>query len=75
MSGEIVTLRTYFDPAEAGIAKTRLEAGGIECALADENVNSWAAAKFAVPVRLMVNQDRVQEALTILDAPPSDETQ
>jgi Putative prokaryotic signal transducing protein len=72
---EMVTLRTYFDPVDAGIAKTRLEAGGIECALADENVNSWMAAKFAVPVRLMVNQENVQEALTILDAPPSDETE
>ena len=65
----MVTLRTYFDPFEAGLAKSRLEAGEIICTLADENVNSWTAAKFAIPVRLLVRQDQAQHALAILDWP------
>ena len=66
----MVTIRTYFDPFEAGVARSRLEAGGINCSLADENVNSWAAARFAIPVRLLVDKDQVEEAVTILDSPP-----
>jgi hypothetical protein len=36
----IVTLTTYYDPMLAEIVKGKLEANGISCYLADENINT-----------------------------------
>ena len=65
----MVTLRTYPDSIEAGLAKSVLEANGISCSLADENANMNTMAKFAIPVRLLVTEDQVEIAIKILDAP------
>jgi len=37
---EIVTLETYYDPMLAEIIRARLDANGIPCFLADENMGS-----------------------------------
>lgn len=67
----MITLRSYPSGVEAGLAKAHLEAAGIDCELADENTNSNTAAQFAVPVRLMVAEDRVEEARGVLDTEAS----
>ncbi len=64
----MITLRTYSGSVEAGLAKAHLDAAGINCDLADENTNSNTGAQFAIPVRLMVAEDRVEEARSILDS-------
>jgi hypothetical protein len=64
----MATLRTYPDSIKAALAKSVLEANGIDCDLADENANANTAAKFAVPIRLLVAEDQVEDAIKILDA-------
>lgn len=66
-TSEMITLRTYPSFTEAGLAKAHLDAAGIDCELADENANSNTIAQFAIPVRLMVADDRVEEARNVLD--------
>ncbi len=63
----MITLRSYPSFIEAGLAKAHLAAAGIDSELADENTNSNTAAQFAVPVRLMVAEDRAEEARNVLD--------
>jgi hypothetical protein len=63
----MVTLRSYPDLIEASNAKSFLETNGIAATLADENVNSWAAAKFAISVRLLVPEDQVEAANRLLN--------
>src|SRR5438552_14769735 len=63
----MITLRTYASPIEAGMAKSMLEAHQISCALADENANAYGGAPFAMPVRLLVNEDQVDAAKQILE--------
>jgi hypothetical protein len=64
----VVTLRTYPDLIEASLAKSALEVNGIPCSLADENANAYSAAKIAIPIRLLVADDQIEEANRILDA-------
>ena len=61
------TLRSYASPIEAGMAKSMLEAHGISCSLADENANVYGGAPFAMPVRLLVSEDQVNEAKQVLE--------
>lgn len=49
----LVTLRTLFDPVEAEIMRMRLEAGGIEAVLFDNNIASLIGSGLS-GVRLMV---------------------
>ena len=71
----MITLRTYPNSTEAGLAKAHLDAAGISSELADENANSNTVAQFAIPVRLMVTEDRIEEARQILDSEAATETQ
>ena len=68
------TLRTYTSSVEAGLAKAHLDAAGITSELLDEATNSNTAAQFAVPVRLVVAEDQVEEAKKILDTQASTES-
>ena len=70
----MITFRTYPNHIDAALAQTHLPAAGIECYLADEAANSNTFAQFAIPVRLMVRKDQVQEAAKILDRDESGET-
>ncbi len=63
----MITLRSYANPIEAGMAKSMLEAHNISCTLADENANVYGGAPFAIPVRLLVSEDQVDEARRILE--------
>jgi len=63
----VVTLKTYSNPVEAGIAKSILDEHDIFCSLADENANAYGGAPFAMPVRLLVNDGQADEALRILN--------
>jgi Putative prokaryotic signal transducing protein len=72
---EMITLRTYPSFTEAGLAKAHLDAAGIDCELADENANSNTIAQFAIPIRLMVAEDRVDEARNVLDSQAVNESE
>ena len=60
-------MRRYANPIEAGMAKSMLEAHDISCTLADENANVYGGAPFAMPVRLLVIEDQVDEAKQVLE--------
>jgi predicted negative regulator of RcsB-dependent stress response len=62
----VITLRTYANATEAGLAKSILEEHNIFSSLADENANLYGGAPLAMPVRLLVNETQADEALRIL---------
>jgi hypothetical protein len=62
----MVTVRTYWGPVEAGLAKSLLDDHEIFCVLADEDTNRYSGAPFAVPIRLRVHEDRADQAIRIL---------
>ena len=62
----MVTLCSFSNPIEAGLAKSRLDDRQIFCSLADENVDQLGGAPLAMPVRLLVAEDQVEEARRIL---------
>ena len=79
----MVTVRTYWSPAQAALAKSLLDNYEIPCALLDENASLYnRGAQFAVPIRLVVDQDEVNRAILLLNGDfekaaeiePSDET-
>ena len=62
-------MRTYWSLAEAALAKTVLDNYEISCALLDENASRYnTGAQFAVPVRLVVDEDQALRAIHILNA-------
>jgi tetratricopeptide (TPR) repeat protein len=63
----MVTLRTYANPTETGMAKSLLDSHNIFCRLADEDVNRYGGAPFAMPIRLLVTEDQAEEAARILE--------
>jgi hypothetical protein len=64
----MVTVRTYWSPAAAALAKSVLDNYEIRCVLLDENSNlSARGAQFAVPVRLVVDEDQADRAIHILN--------
>jgi tetratricopeptide (TPR) repeat protein len=65
----MITLRVFDSAAEAAIAKSVLDDHGISSSLADEAAHLYGGAPGAIPVRLLVREDQVEEALRILDAP------
>jgi hypothetical protein len=71
----VVTLRTYLNPTEAALVKSLLDDHKIFCSLADENVNIYGGGPLAMPIRLLVADEQVEEARRILeeDAQPSTE--
>ncbi len=60
----MITLRTFDSSGAASVAKSALEANGILCSLADENAHLYLMA--AVPIRLLVSEEQVEEATQIL---------
>jgi hypothetical protein len=61
----LVAVATYYNSFEAGIAKSRLEADGIPAILFDFN-SSMEGASFLVPIRVMVDEEDLEEAARIL---------
>jgi hypothetical protein len=66
----VVTLRAFSTAAEAALAKSLLDDHDIVSSLADENSYLYGGAPFAMPVRLMVAEDQLEEAARILKNPP-----
>ena len=64
----MITLRTYSSSAEAAMAKSLLDDHQIVCSLADENSHLYAGTgQIAIPIRLLVAEENVEQALHILD--------
>ena len=63
----MVTLRSYSNPAEAAMAKSLLDDHKIVCSLADENSNLYGGGPLAMPIRLLVAEEQVEQAGHILD--------
>ena len=63
----MVTVRTYWNPASAALAKSLLDNYEISCALLHENSNLYSRAQFAVPIRLIVDEDQADLAIHILN--------
>ena len=59
----LVELAKYFDRFEADLVRARLAADGIEAILFDVEM-SWIGS--AVPIRLMVDEDDLEEAAAIV---------
>lgn len=65
--GNLVKLKTCNTSFEAQIIRTHLEAEGIPCAVADENMNSiYGGAVGAFSPRVMVREEDVERALAVL---------
>lgn len=66
----MVTVRTYWVSAEAALAKSVLDDYEIFCALIHENAHLYGRAPFAMPVRLVVDEDQADQAIHILNGDP-----
>ena len=58
----------FYNSFEAGVAKSRLDAEGIPSVLFDTEM-SWEGMGGVIPIRLMVDEDDVDEARRLLAAP------
>ncbi|WP_263383247.1 DUF2007 domain-containing protein [Granulicella arctica] len=65
-SDDFVTVGKFLAPTEAQIAKSLLEAAGIECFLQGENANNMLAMAFRA--RLKVRPEDEEAALELLEA-------
>jgi hypothetical protein len=61
----MVTVRTYSNPTTAGLAKSLLDNYEIPCALLHENAN--LLYPFAMPSRLLVDDDQADRAIEVLN--------
>lgn len=66
----MVTLRAFSSPAQAALAKSLLDDHRIVSSLADENSYLYGGAYLAMPVRLLVAEEQLEEAARILSDPP-----
>ena len=62
----LVLLQRFYTSFEASIARSALEAEGIQSFLFDMEMN-WGGLDGAIPVRLMVDEDDVARARRVLD--------
>jgi len=63
----LVELARFYNSFEAGVARSRLEADGLMCVLFDTEM-SWEGLGGLIPIRLMVDDEDVDEARRILAA-------
>ncbi len=66
---DLVLLRRFRDIPEALLAKGRLEASGIECFLADENMARMFISNFLGGVKLLVEPAEFSKASRLLNEP------
>jgi hypothetical protein len=66
----VVTVRTYWNQADAALAKSLLDNYEIFCALIHENANLYGRAPIAMPIRLVVDEIQAQQAIWILRGEP-----
>lgn len=65
----LVELAKFYNSFEAGVVRGRLDAEGIESVMFDTGM-TLAGVGFAIPVRLMVEEEDLAEAERILNLPP-----
>ena len=65
----LVELEKFYNSYEAGLARSVLAEHGIRAALFDFNV-AMEAVGFAFPIRLMVDEDDLDDARRVLESPP-----
>lgn len=65
----LVELKKFYNSFEAGLARGRLDADGIESLLFDFN-SSMEGASFLIPIRLMVDDEDLDAARRILESVP-----
>lgn len=65
----LITIASFDHPIEANLAKTRLEAEGIECVLTNEHIAgmNWVWAPTIGGVGLQVRESDARRALEILE--------
>lgn len=68
MAEELITVATYRDPPMAELARSRLEAAGIECRLDDSETIKidWLLSNVLGGVKVKVAEDRADEARLLL---------
>src|SRR5690349_13644857 len=62
-----ITLRSYTNAIDAGMAKSLLDNHQIVSSLADENSHLYGGGPMAMPVRLLVAEEQAERAAHILD--------
>jgi len=62
----MLTLGTYLNLIEAGLAKSFLDDHDVFCSLFDENAHLYGGAPFAMPIRLVVVDAQFQKAARVL---------
>lgn len=60
---KLITVRTFLDPSEFGIAKSFLESEGIHCFGKDTNMNRNYPTNTIQGVELQVLEDQVEQAV------------
>ncbi|HYT76592.1 MAG TPA: DUF2007 domain-containing protein [Vicinamibacterales bacterium] len=65
----LVVVRTFINQFEAEIAKSALDAAGIESMIRSDDCGGTRPHLWMSGVELIVRQDDVAEAVTVLDTP------
>lgn len=68
-----VTVATFWNPAEAHIARIKLESEEIDCVIVDENLvaTQWLWANAIGGIKVQVPEDQVERALGFLESRPA----
>ena len=71
----LITIASFDHPIHANLAKTRLEAEGIDCVLINEHITgmNWFWVPAIGGVGLQVRESDAQRAADILEGEPHDE--
>ena len=71
----LITIASFDHTLDANLAKTRLEAEGIDCVLTDEHITSmnWFWVPAIGGVRLQVRESDAERAVEILEGESGDE--
>ena len=66
----LVELARFYNPFEASVVRSALDADGIDAFLFDTEMN-WGGLDGVVPVRLMVDDDDLARARRVMDTAAS----
>ena len=66
MVDNLVTIKTFTDPLEASVAKTKLDSEGIFCFIADEELMNSSFRIIVGQVRFQVKKSEVKRAKKVL---------
>jgi hypothetical protein len=75
LADELIVVRRFRDLIEAELAKGKLISAGVDCFLADENTvrMDWLWSNAIGGLRLVVKEEDVEAARTLLDEPIPDQ--